>query len=488
MPERLSCRLASKLFVWLKCFLHIQVKLPPTLAGQYWSLISVGQGQSSIQCPDSSLVLKCAILQQAATLATATSTTVRIPIPVAEQDQSFGVYAVPGLKTHVFVGPFKSKEDQEGVALEDDDEDIVCLDDEIGKDDSEEVKTLKKAEEVEKVEKKKEQRKLVHKSKLLGQMPHVVAKERHSGDGDDSDIDIIEEIVPEGKTNAARVMKSELVKFAKESPLSYASNGRKSSDHGKTVIQAVEKNNTTGTPVDIKFVKIVGGEEEEEVYKAVIENSGKVGKRFLRLNDAKHSLNVTPQVSMAHPRLAKHAVICPSVPAAKLWLENFFEELEEDGEDSIMDPSQESLTGEGRRSPPPVLTLIKTPSLPSGANTDHISLFLQTKEQKDEAALFYELGHTAFTKFFQKTISRAQILVKAKEEIHSLEKEGTELEASRVALLKRREKLFSEFTKGLEGLPVGRKKAAVIELKELLKKDKEPPAKANFANQEVSIS
>ena len=109
------------------------MKLPPTLAGQYWSLISVGQGQSSIQCPDSSLVLKCAILQQAATLATATSTTVRIPIPVADQDQSFGVYAVPGLKTHVFVGPFKSKEDLGSGAIEDDDEDIVCLDDEIGK-------------------------------------------------------------------------------------------------------------------------------------------------------------------------------------------------------------------------------------------------------------------------------------------------------------------------------------------------------------------
>ena len=84
----------------------------------------MGQGQSSIQCPDSSLVLKCAILQQAATLATATSTTVRIPIPVADQDQSFGVYAVPGLKTHVFVGPFKSKEDLGNSALEDDDEDM----------------------------------------------------------------------------------------------------------------------------------------------------------------------------------------------------------------------------------------------------------------------------------------------------------------------------------------------------------------------------
>ena len=185
---------------------------------------------------------------------------------------------------------------------------------------------------------------------------------------------------------------------------------------------------------------------------------------------------------MAHPKLAMHAVICPSVPAAKLWLENFYEELEEDGEEeeNITDAAEER-----RRSPPPVLKLIKTPSLPSGAKTDHISLFLQTKEQKDETALFYELGHTAFTKFFQKTISRAQILVKAKEEILSLEKEGTELETSRVALLKRREKLFTEFTKSLEGLPVGRKKAAVIELKDLLKKDKEPPMKANNSNQEV---
>lgn len=189
-----------------------------------------------------------------------------------------------------------------------------------------------------------------------------------------------------------------------------------------------------------------------------------------------------------HPKLPKHEVICPGVPAAKLWLENFFEELEEDGEESIMEKASESKTAEEKRSPPPVLKLIKTPSLPSGAKTDHISLFLQTKEQKDEAALFYELGHTAFTKFFQKTISRAQILVKAKEEILSLEKEGTELETSRVALLKRREKLFMEFTKSLEGLPVGRKKAAVIELKDLLKKDKEPPMKANNSSHEVMDS
>merc|ERR1719474_764074 len=191
----------------------MQVKLPPTLAGQYWSLISVGQGQSSIQCPDSSLVLKCAILQQAATLATATSTTVRIPIPVADQDQSFGVYAVPGLKTHVFVGPFKSK-DLGGGAIEDDDEDIVCLDDEIIKNDSEEVKVLKKSEELDKAERKKKQKKLVHKSRLLAQVPQVVGKETSTREDEeeDSDIDIIEEIAAEGKSSAAKVMKSDLIK------------------------------------------------------------------------------------------------------------------------------------------------------------------------------------------------------------------------------------------------------------------------------------
>ena len=66
--------------------------------------------------------------------------------------------------------------------------------------------------------------------------------------------------------------------------------------------------------------------------------------------------------------------------------------------------------------PPPVLRRIKTPSLPSGKSTSNISLFLQTKQQKDEAELFYELGHTAFNNFFQRNVSRAQILVKAKEE------------------------------------------------------------------------
>ena len=67
-----------------------------------------------VQCPASSLVLKCAILHQAANLASATKTTVRIPINVATEDKSFGVYAVPGLNTHVFVGPFTIQKKLQG--------------------------------------------------------------------------------------------------------------------------------------------------------------------------------------------------------------------------------------------------------------------------------------------------------------------------------------------------------------------------------------
>ena len=70
--------------------------------------------------------------------------------------------------------------------------------------------------------------------------------------------------------------------------------------------------------------------------------------------------------------------------------------------------------------------------------------------------------------------------MKAKKEIQGLEEEGRELEASKAALLKRRSKLFDDFTKSLTGLPVARKKTAVMELKELLKRDKDSPEAARI--------
>jgi hypothetical protein len=38
-------------------------------------------------------------------------TVVRIPVTTQGEVQSFGVYAVPGLGTHAFIGPFTSKQE-----------------------------------------------------------------------------------------------------------------------------------------------------------------------------------------------------------------------------------------------------------------------------------------------------------------------------------------------------------------------------------------
>ena len=55
------------------------------------------------------LSLKVGVLKQAAGLANSEKTTVRIPIAASGEVANFGVYAVPGLQSHVFVGPFTTK-------------------------------------------------------------------------------------------------------------------------------------------------------------------------------------------------------------------------------------------------------------------------------------------------------------------------------------------------------------------------------------------
>jgi len=214
-----------------------------------------------------------------------------------------------------------------------------------------------------------------------------------------------------------------------------------------------KRNDPSSTSIDIKYVK--DGSECHAA--ACLESSGKV--------------------VLTHPKYEDHNVICSDVRSAKAWLEEYYADscpvLGPEEEIILDDPKPLPTEPPKVKTPPPVLRRIKTPSLPSGKSTSNISLFLQTKQQKDEAELFYELGHTAFNNFFQRNVSRAQILVKAKEEIKLLEEEGKKLELSKQLLLKKRSKLFEGFTKTLNGLPVARKKAAVIELKELLKRDKE---------------
>ena len=85
------------------------MKLPLTEKNQYWCTIKVDGSEQSVQCPGTGLSLKVGVLKQAAGLANSEKTTVRIPIAATGEVANFGVYAVPGLQSHVFVGPFSKQ-------------------------------------------------------------------------------------------------------------------------------------------------------------------------------------------------------------------------------------------------------------------------------------------------------------------------------------------------------------------------------------------
>ena len=90
----------------------ISVKLPETGKYEYWCTIKVdGSKDESIEWPKKmhshpASGLKVSVLRQAVGLANAAATTVRIPIENCEPNENFGVFAIPGLHSHVFLGPF----------------------------------------------------------------------------------------------------------------------------------------------------------------------------------------------------------------------------------------------------------------------------------------------------------------------------------------------------------------------------------------------
>ena len=187
----------------------------------------------------------------------------RIPIPVGDQDPSFGVYAVPGLKTHVFVGPFASKTEVITETIDDDDDDdIVCLDEdppatntdkdnvdkgekekgtseeaeannELTNDDGEDdeisiIEPDPKAEEEkkEKDSRRQKRRLLAQNMKILGQVPLVVTSQKNDkndGDNDDDDIDIIGVVTPQSKeTSQSKQLKMQAANLARKNPLPYS--------------------------------------------------------------------------------------------------------------------------------------------------------------------------------------------------------------------------------------------------------------------------
>jgi hypothetical protein len=65
-----------------------------------------------VTCPDSNVTLSVRALKKTTVLAEEGKTVVRIPVTNQGEVQSFGVYAIPGLGTHAFVGPFTSKREK----------------------------------------------------------------------------------------------------------------------------------------------------------------------------------------------------------------------------------------------------------------------------------------------------------------------------------------------------------------------------------------
>ena len=66
----------------------------------------------AVTCPETDLDLQVKVLKKATDLAAKEKSVVRIPITTEEEVKNFGVYAVPGVETHVFVGPFTSKNEE----------------------------------------------------------------------------------------------------------------------------------------------------------------------------------------------------------------------------------------------------------------------------------------------------------------------------------------------------------------------------------------
>jgi len=89
----------------------INIKLPEA-KNHHWLIIRVEGEKGLVQCPNSYLALKVDVLSWAAVMAQKENTNVRIPIAAKGEPDIFGVYAVPGLITHIFVGPFSNKLDR----------------------------------------------------------------------------------------------------------------------------------------------------------------------------------------------------------------------------------------------------------------------------------------------------------------------------------------------------------------------------------------
>ncbi len=498
----------------------MQIKLPPTTPTQHWCTIRVDNAEGSIQCPDSSMALKCNVLKQAANLSMKEDTTVRIPIAVPGEVSSFGVYAVPGLSTHVFVGPFSSKQSAGGGAEvinidsppppplppsasskegEEDDDDVQVLSSppatSSGASSNEAAAAAIPSGEVVgglvdsisdravSVCERKKRREAFRSRAVTGQVPQVVQKGEERSEHEVITIDSDEE--DEGEGDEKKPQAQTLKEHQEVKKVPYIN--LPSSDHGKIVMKAAG-GAVSVVREDASCVRLKG--ERVEV-RATIKSNG--------------------IVTFPHPTIPNHDVFCGSVDDASSWLREYEKTAKKEEEkdrsssksSSLSDKKkdEESNKSEFKLHVKPMSTLLA--SVPgktdprSGAirKTQEVlhpdgrkgyAIFLDRQNQQELTKLFYDLGNETFATFFQKNVSRLQILQKAKEEALMLQKQEKELEEAKKELVAKRQRLFEQFTESLKGLPVNVKKQKLLELKNLVKRKDHHPGNTSSPNVQSS--
>ena len=341
----------------------IQVKLPLTEKNQYWCTIKVDGTESTVQCPDSGLSLKVGVLKQAANLANNEKTTVRIPISAAGEVSNFGVYAVPGLQTHVFVGPFTLKNSE----VNNDDYEVITLDEEsttaatsdaqppVQKEaistSIQEVKSeipklipMQKRPEIPKINDKK-----IRQTAIMGQVPQKIMP---ASQEPSNDLDIID----------TQSDDEDKLVISEENP-EYINPPK--NPHGKVVYNP-EK--------DFKeFYQL--SDENEAVSEIEIEGFGK-----LLVHQGSNVL------TFAHPKYKNHEVFCRGLNEVQAWMKYYLKEEQENFELRLEDDITEEETvlnesgpekvqdGSAKTSPrikiKPMASLITEPSAES-SSTEH---------------------------------------------------------------------------------------------------------------------
>ena len=504
----------------------MQIKLPPTAPNQHWSIIRVDGNQGSVQCPDSTLALKVNVLRQAAELAMKEKTTVRIPIPVRSESDTFGVYAVPGLQTHVFVGPFSTILPQSGSNIqssqnvsaasgigsgqeliqisdsEDDEIKVIPPNQEklpsfshstLSADKSndtriKETKTkpvpseeLKENEESNTKEKEDEfkllkakilqdklQRQLSIRNAILAQVPQLIKPP--ATNEEPKEIDVID--ITEDDDEPEKVSQP-ILNGDKLESLPYVN--LEVSNYGKIVYR--DKNHKEFISLEKTETETLEEEFPSQSKMISIEIPGYGPLKMLEKVRDK-------SVIFSHPSYENHGVMCPDSSSAVLWMNEFLLKQTTSGKNTANSPVKPK--NNNRQNIPASKNVVGKTKPASSSNFKKLSRVermasfrvenFNRKEHKEEVKLFHDLNKLIRRGQPRKATS-IQILAQAKEAVEQLTADQVDLEQTKKALLRKRVTLFESFVQTLNGFPIAVKKRALLDTKEMLKKIKEQRGK-----------